>query len=546
VDYRVGRREWVPALRQGDLTVAAGEFVAIVGESGSGKTTLVQAALGLLPANARVRSGRIAFSGVDTTRWRDDRMARVRGNYVGFIPQDPNTSLNPTKRIGRQVAEAVLFNDAARLSAPTRREAALEALRQAGLDRPERVFDQYPHELSGGMKQRVLIAIALAGGPKLILADEPTSALDVTVQKVILDHLERLREALGIGLALVTHDLAVALDRSDRIVVMKDGRVVEQGGRDLILERAASGYTRQLLAATPAWHAGRLRPTLAGTAPRTAGALPPAIRALGLVKRYPLRGKAGGEVRALDGVDFTVQAGAVHAIVGESGAGKSTLAAALVGFTAPDEGLIEIEGRPISGLRRRELREVRRHLQYVFQNPNTSLDPRFTVARLVAEPLQAFGLVKDRARLRDRVRESLHSVALDDSYLDRTPAQLSGGQRQRVAIARALALRPRVIVLDEPVSALDVSVQAQILQLLVDLRAELGLTYVFVSHDIGVVKLLSDQITVMKDGLVVEEGPAQRVLAAPSHSYTRELLDAVPGRHLAKGPGPKADERKDQ
>ncbi|MFC4069507.1 dipeptide ABC transporter ATP-binding protein [Actinoplanes subglobosus] len=523
VDYRTGRH-WTPAVRGAGLHVEPGEFVSLVGESGSGKTTLIQGALGLLPAAARISGGSIEYSGVDVTGWNDRRMALVRGNYVGFIPQDPNTSLNPVKRIGRQVIEAIRFNR--RPEKPDFREAALDALRTAGLTNAGRVFEQYPHELSGGMKQRALIAIALAGQPKIIVADEPTSALDVTVQKVILDHLVSLRETLGIGILLVTHDLGVALERSDRILVMQDGVIVEHGPVAQVLEKPEAAYTRRLLDAAPSRHAGRLKPTAEVRLPAPEDG-EPVLVADNLTKTYRLRGR--GSLRALDAAGLTVRRGTTHAIVGESGAGKSTLAAILAGFTAADAGTVHAGDRELTGLNRAQLRELRRDLQFVFQNPFTSLDPRFTVERIVAEPLRAFGLAPGRAARTARVIELLRAVALDDSYLHRLPGQLSGGQRQRVAIARALALTPKILVLDEAVSALDVSVQAQILQLLVDLQAEYGLSYVFVTHDLGVVRLIADDVTVMKDGVVVETGPADRVLRAPEHDYTRQLLAAVPG-----------------
>ncbi|MCI2419761.1 ABC transporter ATP-binding protein [Saccharopolyspora sp. K220] len=527
VDYRTGHRRWTRAVRGVGLHVAPGEFVSLVGESGSGKTTVVQGALGLLPSSARIRSGSIVYDGVDVTGWNDQRMALVRGNHVGFIPQDPNTSLNPVKKIGQQVIEAVRFNERETRSAAQHRQAALVSLRTAGLADAERVFGQYPHELSGGMKQRALIAIALAGKPKLILADEPTSALDVTVQKVILDHLVRLREELGIGILLVTHDLGVALDRSDRILVMRQGEIVEAGSVDEVLGNTEDDYTRRLLNSAPARHLGRLEPT-SGAVPDAA---PTVLEARELTKTYRLRG--GRELCALDSANLLVRGGTTHAIVGESGAGKSTLASILAAFATADTGTVRIGDRELTGLRRQQLREIRRDLQFVFQNPFTSLDPRFTVNRIIAEPLRAFGLAKDRRERTARVVELLTAVSLDESYLHRLPSQLSGGQRQRVAIARALALTPQVLVLDEAVSALDVSAQAQILQLLVDLQAEFGLSYVFVTHDLGVVRLIAHDVTVMKDGAVLETGPVERVFRSPRHEYTRELLAAIPGARLA-------------
>jgi peptide/nickel transport system ATP-binding protein len=534
IDYRTGRRQWTPAVRGAGLHVEPGEFVSLVGESGSGKTTLIQGALGLLPISARIRDGSIAYSGVDVTGWNDQRMALVRGNYVGFIPQDPNTSLNPVKKIGQQVIEAVRFNEPKAGSAAQHREAALESLRTAGLKDAERVFQQYPHELSGGMKQRALIAIALAGKPKIIVADEPTSALDVTVQKVILDHLVGLREELGIGILLVTHDLGIALDRSDRILVMQDGEIVEEGPVRQVLENATNDYTRRLLDAAPARHIGRLEPT---SGPRSVpAAASAALEARALTKTYHLRGRGQRrELRALDAADLVVRKGTTHAIVGESGAGKSTLASILVGFTSADSGTVHIGDRELTSLRHTQLRKIRRDLQFVFQNPYTSLDPRFTVSRIIAEPLHAFRLATGKRERTARVVELLKAVALDESYLHRLPSQLSGGQRQRVAIARTLALNPEILVLDEAVSALDVSVQAQILQLLVDLQAQFGLSYVFVTHDLGVVRLIADDVTVMKDGVVVETGSVEQVFRSPQHEYTRELLEAIPGTRLAPG-----------
>ena len=424
------------------MHVEPGEFVTIVGESGSGKSTLVQGVLGLLPANARVTRGGIAFSGVDVTRWPEKRLARVRGSYVGFVPQDPGTALNPTKRIGTQVLESVVLNEKA-ADPRTQQERvthAIEALRTAGLRDPERVFHQYPHELSGGMRQRVLIAIALSGGPRLIVADEPTSALDVTVQRVILDHLSHLRDELGIGVLLVTHDLGVALDRSDRVVVMNEGRVVEQGAVQDVLRDPRDAYTRRLLAAAPTRRAVRLRPTVSDVPlPLRADGTP--VLVADRVSRTFHSGHGANQrsVRAVDDVTLRVEPGRTHAIVGESGAGKSTLARLLAGIGTPDAGHVRVGDAVLADLSRRQRRDVHRDLQFVYQNPWTSLDPLYSVERLVAEPLRSFRL-GSRSAVRDRVVELLDQVALDPSYLRRRPAELSGGQRQRVAIARALAL----------------------------------------------------------------------------------------------------------
>ncbi|MGV9823264.1 dipeptide ABC transporter ATP-binding protein [Nocardia xishanensis] len=508
------------------LTVRRGEFVSVVGESGSGKSTTIHAALHLLPATAQVGATTLELDGQDTTKWNDRRLARLRGPFVGFVPQDPGTSLNPVKRVGVQVLDALRLHR--RLESGPARELAVAKLAAAGLHEPERVYRQYPHELSGGMKQRVLIAIALANDPALLVADEPTSALDVTVQKVILDHLAHLRDTLGLGVLLVTHDLGVAAERSDRLVVMHHGRIVEEGPARDILTDPREDYTRELVAAAPTLHSTRLTGHPKQPA---AGAAEPAslLRVRGLTKTF-----ARGAVRAVDDVSLTVRTGTTHALVGESGAGKSTVARIAAGFTAPDAGEVWFDGTRVDGLSRAKLRPVRREIQFVYQNPYSSLDPKFTVEQIVAEPLAALGLLPRGSRRRERVAELLDQVALSREHLRRRPAELSGGQRQRVAIARALAAGPRLLVLDEAVSALDLSVQAQILRLLAGLQQEQGLTYLFITHDLGVVRLVADEVTVMRGGAVVETGPVAEVFETPEQDYTRRLLDAVPeGAHLA-------------
>ncbi|MET7774132.1 ABC transporter ATP-binding protein [Nocardia sp. NPDC005366] len=507
------------------LAVRPGEFVSIVGESGSGKSTTIHAALHLLPAGARVRATALELDGKDTAKWNDRRLSRLRGPFVGFVPQDPGTSLNPVKRVGTQVLEAIRLHR--RIPSGPGRELALAKLELAGLPDPERVYERYPHELSGGMKQRVLIAIALANDPALLVADEPTSALDVTVQKVILDHLARLRATLGLGVLLVTHDLGVAAERSDRLLVMRRGRIVEQGTVEQILAHPREEYTRQLVETAPSRHSTRLEPSrtreiVTTTTKTNSGA--PLLSLRGLTKTF-----GPGGFRAADDVSIDVATGSTHAVVGESGAGKSTVARIAVGFATPDSGSVWFDGQQISGRSRRQWRQVRRGIQFVYQNPYSSLDPRFDVEQIIAEPLVTFALTENRAQRRQRVIELLDSVALERAHLGRKPAELSGGQRQRVAIARALAAGPRVLVLDEAVSALDVSVQSQILQLLVDLQHEQGLTYLFITHDLGVVRLVADEVTVMRAGRVVESGTVASVFAAPVHDYTRQLLAAVPG-----------------
>ncbi|MFF0816030.1 dipeptide ABC transporter ATP-binding protein [Rhodococcus sp. NPDC003318] len=534
VRYRSAHSPGTVAVDGVNLAVGPGEFVAVVGESGSGKSTTIHAALRLLPSSASIETGSVHLGGHDVTRWKDRRLVSLRGPFVGFVPQDPGTSLNPVKRIGKQVLEAIRLHR--KIETGPARDLALEKLRLAGLGDVERIFDQFPHELSGGMKQRVLIAIALASDPALLVADEPTSALDVTVQKVILDHLAHLRDTLGLGVLLVTHDLGVAFDRADRVVVMQHGRIVEQGPTRQVIENPAREYTRSLVAAAPSFRDLRLGPSplaVEAGAGRPRPADHPILEIKDVERHFRVAGSGAKATvfTAVDAVSLTVTAGTTHAVVGESGAGKSTLARIAVGLTRPDAGEVWFDGTEIGGLSSRGLRPVRRKVQLVRQNPYASLDPKFTVEQIVSEPLAAFGIVDGRARRRARVVELLDAVALDAGHLHRRPAELSGGQRQRVAIARALAADPALVVLDEAVSALDVSVQAQILQLLVDLQAELGLTYLFVTHDLGVVRLVADDVTVMRAGRVIETGPVADIFAAPRDEYTRNLLDAVPGEN---------------
>jgi peptide/nickel transport system ATP-binding protein len=535
VAYRVEGKLGQPAVQGVSVQVRPGELVAVVGESGSGKTTVVRASLGVLPQNAEILRGRIGYGDTDVTTWGDRQFAKVRGPFVGFVPQDPGNSLNPVKRVGRQLAEAILLHDR-KLGGAASRQLALEKLRTAGLTDADRVFDQFPHELSGGMKQRALIAIALASNPRLLIADEPTSSLDVTVQKTILDHLDRLRSELSLGVLLVTHDLGVATERSDRLVVMQAGRVIERGPTSLVASAPREPYTRRLLAAAPSSHSSRLQAARPAAAADGESAASPVLVAHGLVKHFKLRHHRGRAVlTAVDGVSFSIARGTTHAIVGESGAGKSTVARIVFGFTKPDAGTVTFDGTDLATLGRAARRESRRAVQFVYQNPFSSLDPRFTVRRLIAEPLQIHRAVGSRPALRQRVSELVDAVALDPRLLRRHPAELSGGQAQRVAIARALALDPKLVVLDEAVSALDVSVQAQVLQLLVDLQASLGVTYLFITHDLGVVRLIAHTVSVMRRGRIVEDGPVGEVFADPHEEYTRELIAAIPGRDVTSG-----------
>ncbi|MGP3964173.1 dipeptide ABC transporter ATP-binding protein [Nonomuraea sp. 3N208] len=494
------------------FAIEPGEVLAVVGESGSGKSTTAHAIIGLLPGNATLDAGRILFGEADLAGWTARRLRSVRGSQIGLIPQDPANSLDPVKTVGAQIGEVLrIHGQGDRRSI---RHRVLDLLARVGLPDPEVRARQYPHELSGGMRQRVLIAIAIALRPRLIIADEPTSALDVTVQRRILDLIDDLRAEYGTAVLLVTHDLGVAAGRSDRLVVMKDGRVVEQGPTAALLAAPEADYTKRLLNDAPALSA---RPFL--DPPEAQPAAGPAIVVRDLVKEFRMGRRP---FRAVDGVSFEVARGTTHALVGESGSGKTTTARMVVRFAMPTSGTVDITGAP-------DDRGFRRHVQLVYQNPYGSLDPRQSIGEIVEEPLRNFKL-GDRAARHARVADLLDRVALPKDVLARRPRELSGGQRQRVAIARALAADPAVIVLDEAVSALDVTVQAQILDLLEQLQRDLGLTYLFISHDLAVVRQISHTISVMSKGRIVETGTTRQVFTEPRHDYTRELLAAIPER----------------
>ena len=520
-DLRVafGRTE---VLHGVDLTVGHGERVAVVGQSGSGKSTLVAAILGLLPGTGHVTGGSIRLGDDELTGRTEKAWRGLRGERIGLVPQDPMTNLNPAMRVGAQIADALV---AAGLRGSAVEARVLELLTEAGIPEAERRAGQYPHEFSGGMRQRVLIAMALAREPKLLIADEPTSALDVTVQRRILDHLETLVGAHGTSLLFVTHDLGLAADRADRVVVMHDGGIVETGPAAQLLRDPQHDYTRRLIAASPSLDRE-------GSTPPRRNGTDPILVVEDLVKEYRLRGRRSGTFRAVDHASFSIERGTTTAVVGESGSGKSTIAKMVLGLETPTSGTALIDGRSIAGASRADRADLRRRVQPVFQDPYSSLDPTFTVAQLVAEPLHIHR-VGERKDRRGRVRELLDQVALPESVAGRRPSELSGGQRQRVAIARALALDPELVICDEAVSALDVLVQDQILTLLADLQRDLGLSYLFITHDLAVVRQIAHRVVVMHKGRVVEHDTVDQIFTAPTSAYTAELLEAIPGAALA-------------
>lgn len=533
----------VDAVRGVNLTIYPGQSVAIVGESGSGKSTTAMAVIGLLPGTGKVTGGTILFNGEDITGLSDKEMQHYRGSDIGLVPQDPMSNLNPVWSIGTQVKESLRANNVVEGSEANKR--VVELLQEAGLDDAERRAKQYPHEFSGGMRQRALIGIGLAARPKLLIADEPTSALDVTVQRRILDHLEGLTHELGTAVLFITHDLGLAAERASHLVVMHRGRVVESGPSLDILRDPQHPYTQRLVKAAPSLASARIQSAqeqgiesselLAGKAETSDEEV---IRVENLTKEFDIRGEKGAKKKllAVDDVSFSLRKGTTLALVGESGSGKSTVANMVLNLLDPTSGKVFYKGTDLSTLGSHELFEMRRKLQVVFQNPYGSLDPMYSIYRCIEEPLVVHK-TGNRKEREARVAELLDMVAMPRSTMRRYPNELSGGQRQRIAVARALALNPEVIVLDEAVSALDVLVQNQILQLLAGLQEELDLSYLFITHDLAVVRQTADDVAVMRQGKLVESGTVDEIFANPTESYTRDLIDSVPGLGIELGVG---------
>ncbi len=527
VTFRQGGAESL-AVDRVSFHVKPGETVALVGESGSGKSVTALSILKLLnyPA-AHHPSGRILFEGRDLLAMKEDEIRRVRGDDITMVFQEPMTSLNPLHTIEQQVGEILLLHRG--LSGRAARSRVLELLELVGIREPESRLGAYPHQLSGGQRQRVMIAMALANEPKLFIADEPTTALDVTVQAQILKLLAEMKVRLGMSMLFITHDLGIVRKIADRVCVMTKGEIVESGPVAEVFGNPRHDYTRRLLAAEPK---GRATPVPADA--------PFLVKAGPLKVWFPIRRgflrRTVGHVKAVDGVSVAVREGETVGIVGESGSGKTTLGLALLRLTR-SKGPICVLGRDIDGVGARALRPLRKEMQVVFQDPYGSLSPRMSVAEIVAEGLVVQQRGMPRAAQRAAVARALHDVGLDPASMDRYPHEFSGGQRQRIAIARAMALEPKFIVLDEPTSALDMSVQAQIVDLLRGLQKKRKLAYLFISHDLRVVRALANHVLVMQDGRVVEEGPAEQIFSEPRTDYTRALMAAAFGLEAAAAPG---------
>jgi peptide/nickel transport system ATP-binding protein len=537
----------VHALKGVSFDIYPGETVAIVGESGSGKSTTAHGIINLLPDNGTITGGQVLFQGKDLAHAKQSELYKVRGRDIGFVPQDPMSNLNPVWSVGFQVREAIKANGIATDKRDVQAR-AVQVLKEAGLADAERRMAQYPHQFSGGMRQRVLIGIGLAANPKLLIADEPTSALDVTVQRVILDHLESLTRERNTALLLITHDLGLAAERATKLIVMYQGKIVEAGPSLKILQDPQHPYTKRLIASAPSLASRRISGTqvdhvggpeagvdVAELASKhghgaVEAASKPVIEVKDLTKVYSIRkgGFKSEPLIAVDKISFSIPKGTTLALVGESGSGKTTAAKMVLGLEKPTSGEIIVAGTQLAGISRKDLFDVRRKMQPVFQDPYGSLDPQRSIGAIIGEPLRVHKVGDDHSRA-DRVKELLEQVSLPTEVAKRYPNELSGGQRQRVAIARALALKPEIVVLDEAVSALDVLVQAQILQLLADLQSELDLTYLFITHDLAVVRVVADEIAVMEQGKIVESGTADKIFSGAETEYTQKLLEAIPG-----------------
>ena len=511
------------AVQNADLQLHAGETVCVVGESGSGKSLTARAVMGLLPApHVRVGSGEIMFGGQDITQVSDERLREIRGSEISMIFQEPMTALNPVMSIGDQIDEVFRYHVS--MTKKERVEKSIKLLEDVNLPDPAQIINAYPHELSGGQRQRAMIAMALALGPKILIADEPTTALDVTTQAQILELIKDMQKRLDTGVLFITHDFGVVADIADRVVVMQEGNIVETGTAKQVLNNPKHPYTKSLIAAIPRLKPRKARKRSDNIVLRT----DQVSKSFGSGLSFFGLGKGGREVKAVREVNIELRKGETLGIVGESGSGKSTLARCIIKLMESDGGLIELDGVNISKLDRKNMRTHRNRIQMVFQDPFASLNPRSRVGDIISQGPILQGISKDDAHA--TTRELLDIVGLDRRSFDRFPHEFSGGQRQRIGIARALALKPDILVADEPVSALDVSIQAQILELLDKIRKQMDLSMLFITHDLRVAAQVCDNVAVMQYGKVVEIGPTAKLFANPTHEYTKALLAAVPGK----------------
>ena len=514
-----------PVLNRVSFSISRGETVVLVGESGSGKSLSAMSIVRLLPHAARIDSGSILLNGLDLFELSERQMRNIRGASVGMVFQEPQSSLNPVMTVGAQIAESVRRHQGIRGKRLTKR--VCELMDAVGINEPREKSRQYPHEFSGGMKQRVMIAIALAANPELLIADEPTTALDVTIQAQVLELLKAVQAKQNMGMLFITHDLAVARQIADRIVVLKEGQVVETGTNEVFYKAPSHPYSKALFDAIPSWDK-RLQEGLAPSLDVRATLLTVEKLRVWFPVRSGLFEKKIPPNKAVDGVDLEIHEGETLALVGESGSGKTTLSKAVLQLVRPTAGSVHYADKDLCQIDSRRLRSIRSDLQIVFQDPYSSMNPRMLVSDIIKEGMNAQNVgdsIKDRD---DRAAHLMEQVGLEVGHLKRYPHEFSGGQRQRICIARALAVEPKVLICDEPTSALDVSVQAQILRLLRELQDNLGLTYLFVTHNIGVVAYMAHRVAVMYRGQIVENGNVQQVLQSPEHEYTRTLLQAVP------------------
>lgn len=520
----ISNQEVFEAVKGVSFDIKKGETLGIVGESGSGKSVTARSIMRLLPSPpAMMTDGSIEFSGKMISTYNDKQMEAIRGKEISMIFQDPMTSLNPTIKVGKQIDEMLMKHQ--QLSAQAAKERTIEMLKLVGINNAAERYNQYSHEFSGGMRQRAMIAMAVACQPKLLIADEPTTALDVTIQAQILRLMKQMQKQFGTSIILITHDLGVVAGMCDRVIVMKEGEIVERNTTEKIFSSPQHPYTQKLLNALPRLHEKK-QPKNESQLPEDIHPDQALVEVRDLKKEFPLRN--GQTLKAVNSISFSIQPGETLGLVGESGSGKSTTGRLLLQLQKETDGEILYKGMAINRLKKKEIKQIRKEIQIIFQDPYASLNPRMKVMDIIGHSLDVHKLYKTKAERKARVEELLELVGLDKTHAMRYPHEFSGGQRQRIGIARALAVNPKFIVCDEPLSALDVSIQAQVVELLKDLQEKLGLTYLFIAHDLSMVKHISDRIAVMNAGKLVELAESEELYSNPIHPYTKSLLSAVP------------------